>query len=273
MKVQGASAVLEAPSPPAVPTDGPLLAVEGVTVRFGGVVAVDDVTMSVLPGQIRGLIGPNGAGKTTLFDSITGVNIPTAGSIRLEGKELSGRPATWRARRGIRRTFQRQQPFGWLSVADNVLTALEWEGGGGGIAADLLALPSRRRVEARRRRRVDEVLELCGLVDIRDTPAGELPIARARMVELARAVVSRPKLLLLDEPTSGIEHEEAAQLGGIIQTIRAEDRCSVLLVEHDVAFVMSQCDRITVLNLGRVIGEGSPEEVRSNPAVRDAYLG
>ncbi len=258
---------------PPVDTGQPLLAVEGVTVRFGGVLAVDGVTMSVPSGQIRGLIGPNGAGKTTLFDSITGVNNPAAGSIRLEGTELTGRPATMRARMGIRRTFQRQQPFGWLSVADNVLAALEWEGGGGGIAADLVAFPPRRRIEAERRQRVDEVLELCGLTDIKHIPAGELPIARARMVELGRAIVSRPKLLLLDEPTSGIEHEEADQLAHIIQTIRSEDQCSVLLVEHDVAFVMAQCDLITVLNLGRVIGEGKPEEVRNNSAVRDAYLG
>ena len=269
MSTEGATAVADCPADSATP----LLAVEGVTVRFGGVVAVDDVTMSVPSGQIRGLIGPNGAGKTTLFDSITGVNTPTAGAIRLEGDDITARPATYRARQGIRRTFQRQQPFGWLSVADNVLSALEWEGGGGGITADLIALPARRRIEAERRERVDEVLELCCLTDIKDTPAGELPIARARMVELGRAIVSRPKLLLLDEPTSGIEHDEAEQLGQIIQTIRAEDQCSVLLVEHDVAFVMAQCDLITVLNLGRVIGEGSPEEVRNNPAVRDAYLG
>ncbi|MCY4036026.1 MAG: ABC transporter ATP-binding protein [bacterium] len=269
MSTEGATAVAERPAG----LGSPLLSLEGVTVRFGGVVAVDGVSMSVPAGQIRGLIGPNGAGKTTLFDSITGVNIPTAGAIRLEGEEMTGRPATWRARRGVRRTFQRQQPFGWLSVADNVLSALEWEGGGGGIAADLIAFPARRRIEAKRRRRVDEVLELCGLTDVKDTPAGELPIARARMVELGRAIVSRPKLLLLDEPTSGIEHEEAEQLGQIIQAVRAEYQCSVLLVEHDVAFVTAQCDLITVLNLGRVIGEGSPEEVRGNPAVRDAYLG
>ncbi|MCY4193078.1 MAG: ABC transporter ATP-binding protein [bacterium] len=269
MSTEGAAAVAERPAG----LGSPLLSLEGVTVRFGGVVAVDGVSMSVPAGQIRGLIGPNGAGKTTLFDSITGVNIPTAGAIRLEGEEMTGRPATWRARRGVRRTFQRQQPFGWLSVADNVLSALEWEGGGGGIAADLIAFPARRRIEAKRRRRVDEVLELCGLTDVKDIPAGELPIARARMVELGRAIVSRPKLLLLDEPTSGIEHEEAEQLGQIIQAVRAEYQCSVLLVEHDVAFVTAQCDLITVLNLGRVIGEGSPEEVRGNPAVRDAYLG
>lgn len=269
VSTEGTTAVAERPAG----SGQPLLAVEGVTVRFGGVVAVDNVNMSVPSGQVRGLIGPNGAGKTTLFDSITGVNTPSAGSIRLEGQELTGRPATTRARMGIRRTFQRQQPFGWLSVADNVLSALEWEGGGGGITADLFALPTRRRIEAERRERVDEVLELCGLTDIKDTPAGELPIARARMVELGRAIVSRPKLLLLDEPTSGIEHDEAEQLGQIIQTIRVEDECSVLLVEHDVAFVMAQCDLITVLNLGQVIGEGSPEEVRNNPAVRDAYLG
>ena len=254
-------------------TAAPLLEVRKVTVRFGGVVAVRELDLSIPAGQVRGVIGPNGAGKTTLFDSITGVNTPSSGKILMEGQDITGRSAMWRARRGIRRTFQRQQPFGWLSVEDNVLAALEWEGGGGGMLADVVGLPTRRRREAERREKVEAALELCQLTDIRTQAAGKLSIGRARMVELARAVVADPKVLLLDEPTSGLDHQEADTLGEIVQSIRSNGQTSVLLVEHDVRFVMEQCDRIVVLNLGQVIGEGEPAEVAADQVVRDAYLG
>jgi branched-chain amino acid transport system ATP-binding protein len=251
----------------------PLLAVDQVTVRFGGVVAVDDVTFAVPEGEIRGLIGPNGAGKTTLFDIITGVRQPSAGKILLDGQDITGRSAVWRSRHGVRRTFQRQQPFGWLSVEDNIVAALDWRGGGGGIVADLLGLPSRRRRDHARRDRAREVMETCGLVDVREVPAGLLSIGRARMVELARAIADPPRLLLLDEPTSGLEEHEAENLADIVRQLRASAECAVLLVEHDVAFVMALCDRITVLNLGEVIAGGTPGEVSSDPLVRSAYLG
>jgi branched-chain amino acid transport system ATP-binding protein len=251
----------------------PILEASGVTMAFGGVRALSDVSVSFAAGEICGLIGPNGAGKTTLFDCLTGIRRPTSGSIRYGGEEVTGRSATWFARQGMRRTFQRQQIFGWLPVEDNVLVALEWRGGGGGLAADLLSLPSRRSRERERRARVDEVLELCGLETLRLEPAANLPIGQARMVELARAVVDRPKVLLLDEPTSGLEESEVENLAAVVRRLCEEDECAVVLVEHDVGFVMRECHRVVVLNLGCIIANDVPEVVRADAAVRAAYLG
>jgi branched-chain amino acid transport system ATP-binding protein len=251
----------------------PLLEVKGLAKRFRGLQAVENVSFTVPRGGIVGLIGPNGAGKTTLFDCLTGIRRPTSGSIRYCGEEVTGRSATWFARQGMRRTFQRQQIFGWLPVEDNVLVALEWRGGGGGLAADLLSLPSRRSRERERRARVDEVLERCGLEALRLEPAANLPIGQARMVELARAVVDRPKVLLLDEPTSGLEESEVENLAIVVRRLCEEDGCAVVLVEHDVGFVMRECHRVAVLNLGCIIANDVPEVVRTDPAVRAAYLG
>jgi branched-chain amino acid transport system ATP-binding protein len=250
-----------------------VLEVIDLTVRFGGVCAVNGVSLSVPAGEVRGLIGPNGAGKTTFFDMVTGVRAPTSGRILLHGDDITSRPAVWRSRHGIRRTFQRQQPFGWLSVEDNVLTAVDWRGGGGGIVADLLSLPPRRRIEATRRERVREVLDQCGLADLRDAVAATLPIGKLRLLELARAIIDEPQLVVLDEPTSGLEEHEAEKFGAIVRELGREHHCAVLLVEHDIPFVMDVCDRITVLNLGEVIGGGTPAEVSADPVVRAAYLG
>jgi branched-chain amino acid transport system ATP-binding protein len=243
-----------------------------VVVRFGGVHALSGVSLDVAPAEILGLIGPNGAGKTTLFDVLSGTTAPTSGSIHLGDIDVTGRGATWRARHGVRRTFQRQQVFGSLSVEDNVLTATEWRGGGGGLPADLLALPSRRRREARRREVVDGVLADCGLADLRHEPAGTLTIGLCRMVELARAVVDEPAVLLLDEPTSGLEESETEHLGEVIARVAARGT-AVVLVEHDVGFVMRLCHRIVVLHLGGVIAEGTPEDIQRDAAVGAAYLG
>ena len=251
----------------------PILEAETLTMAFGGVRALSEVSVSFAAGEICGLIGPNGAGKTTLFDCLTGVRRPTSGSIRYCGEEVTGRSATWFARQGMRRTFQRQQIFGWLPVEDNVLVALEWRGGGGGLAADLLSLPTRRSRERERRARVDEVLERCGLEALRLEPAANLPIGQARMVELARAVVDRPKVLLLDEPTSGLEEAEAENLAVVVRRLCEEEGCAVVLVEHDVGFVMRECHRVVVLNLGSIIANDVPDVVRADPAVREAYLG
>jgi len=251
----------------------PILEADTLTMAFGGVRALSDVSVSFAAGEICGLIGPNGAGKTTLFDCLTGVRRPTSGSIRYCGEEVTGRSATWFARQGMRRTFQRQQIFGWLPVEDNVLVALEWRGGGGGLAADLLSLPTRRTRERERRARVDEVLERCGLEALRLEPAANLPIGQARMVELARAVVDRPKVLLLDEPTSGLEEAEVENLAVVVRRLCEEEECAVVLVEHDVGFVMRECHRVVVLNLGCIIANDVPEVVRVDPAVREAYLG
>src|SRR5262249_1136102 len=165
------------------------------------------------------------------------------------------------------------QTFGWLSVEDNVLAALEWRGGGGGMLADLVSLPTRRRRERDRRVRVAEVLERCGLTSVAKEPAGSLPIGLARMVEVAGAIVDAHKVLRLDEPTAGLEEAETERLGELIQSMATEESCSVVLVEHDVGFVMRQCHRIVVLDLGRVLAAGDPKEIQGNPAVRVAYLG
>ena len=250
-----------------------LVHVDDVTVRFGGVVAVNAASLSVPPGEIRGLIGPNGAGKTTLFDTITGMRLPTSGRVIYDGNDITTRSAVWRSRHGMRRTFQRQQPFGWLSVEDNVLAALDYHGGGGGIIADVLAAPSRRRRERERRATAQAAVERCGLSSLSGEAAGRLSIGKVRLLELARAIVDGPKVLLLDEPTSGLEEAEADKFGEIVSAVRHETGCAVLLVEHDVPFVMGLCDRITVLNLGEVIAEGTPAEVSSNDLVRAAYLG
>ncbi len=250
-----------------------MLSLSGISVRFGGIAALSQVSLDTGEGEVIGIIGPNGAGKTTLFDVISGVRAPDEGRVVLGGKDVTRTPATSRARLGLRRTFQRVQPFGWLTVEDNVLAALEWRSGGGGLVADLVAFPTRRRRERDRRRRVDDVLERCGLLPVRTEMAGSLPIGVARMVEFARAIVDPPTVLLLDEPASGLDETEIERLGEQIQAVREETGCVVLLVEHNAGFVMEQCDRVVVLNLGTVLADGSPADIQGNQEVRDAYLG
>jgi branched-chain amino acid transport system ATP-binding protein len=256
-----------------MPAAAPVLQAEGIGVRFGGVTALAGVSLDLVPGEVCGLIGPNGAGKTTLFDVLSGIRAPSEGAIRLDGRSVGWRSPTWRSRHGVRRTFQRQQTFGWLSVEDNVLIALDWRGGGGGMVADLVRAPTRRARERVRRERVNEVLERCGLTDVQSDPAGALPIGRARLVELARAIADAPRVLLLDEPTSGLDEHDAERLGQVMRSVAADDQCAVVLVEHDVGFVMHHCDRIVVLHLGAVIAEGAPDVIRNNAAVGAAYLG
>jgi branched-chain amino acid transport system ATP-binding protein len=242
-----------------------------VSVRFGGIRALESVTIAPQAGDLTSLIGPNGAGKTTLFDVISGLRAPTAGTITFGGKDITRRSAVWRARHGLRRTFQRQQVFGQLSVEDNVLAANEWRGGGGGLVADLLRLPTRTRLEERRRTRVAAVLDMCGLTEVRSRPASQLPIGLARMVELARAIVDEPTLLLLDEPTSGLDADEVHSLSGVIEAVRATG-CSIVLIEHDMSFVMQHSDRIVVLELGKVVAEDTPANIRNSAVVRRVYL-
>ncbi len=252
---------------------GPMLEVAEVHVSFGGIKALDGVSLSVAPGEVCGVIGPNGAGKTTLFDVISGVRAPDRGRVRLDGRDVTDATAVARSRAGIRRTFQAVQVFGWLSVLDNVVAALDWEGGGGGLLADLVSSPTRRRRERARRERAREALERCGLSSLADASAGSLPIGLARMVELARATVDPPKVLLLDEPTSGLDAQEAQRLADRMAVICHEEGCAVLLVEHDMDFTMRHCDRLVVLNLGQEIAAGTPDEVRADERVREAYLG
>jgi branched-chain amino acid transport system ATP-binding protein len=257
----------------ASPATGNGLVVQGVGVSFSGVVALRDVSMGVRRGEVLGLIGPNGAGKTTLFDVVSGLRPPERGSIHFDGNDITGHSAVKRSRAGIRRTFQRQQVFGRLTVEENLLTATEWHGGGGGILADLVAFPVRKGLERRRREAVNDVLEMCGLEPFRHTMAGSLPIGTARMVELGRALAEKPSLLLLDEPTSGLGGAEVEHLSAVIRQLQSELSCAILLVEHDITFVMSHSDRIVVLQLGEVLAEGTPTAIQANPEVRNAYLG
>jgi branched-chain amino acid transport system ATP-binding protein len=250
-----------------------LLEVREIEVRFGGVSAIDGASLSVAPGEVCGLIGPNGAGKTTLFDVISGIRTPQGGKVFLEGTDITGWDPIKRSHAGMRRTFQVVQMFAWLSVLENVTAALDWEGGGGGFLADLVAFPTRTRRNRERHNRARAVLDACGLSEIADKPAGSLPIGLARMVELARATVDNPKVILLDEPTSGLDHNESQRLAERMRKMSRDSGCGVLLVEHDMDFLMRQCDRVVVLNLGQILAEGTPEEIRSDPAVRAAYLG
>jgi branched-chain amino acid transport system ATP-binding protein len=244
-----------------------------VVVRFGGVTALDDVSIGLQPSTVLGLIGPNGAGKSTLFDVLSGLTQCVSGSVWLDDEDITVRSVTWRARHGLRRTFQRPQLFESLTVEENLLAALEWRGGGGGLAADVVRLPRRRRREAQRRVVVGDILHLCGLSSLRQSSAARLTVGSARLAELARAMVDSPRVLLLDEPTSGLEEAEVERLGSVVRRIALETDCSIGLVEHDVSFVMTVCERIVVLNLGSVLASGNADDIRRHPHVAEAYLG
>ncbi len=250
-----------------------MLSVAGVTVRFGGVTALEDVSLDVGAHEVVGVIGPNGAGKTTLFDVISGVRRPSAGTVGLGGADVTGRSATWRARHGLRRTFQRHQVFSALTVRENLLVALEGGPLRGGVVVDVLGLAGRRPQASGHEERADALLARCGLEPVAHVAAGSLPIGTARMVELARALAAEPRLLLLDEPTSGLGEAETEAFSHTLRRHREAHDCGVVLVEHDVGFVMDHADRVVVLDLGRVIASGTPAEVRADPEVQRAYLG
>jgi branched-chain amino acid transport system ATP-binding protein len=241
----------------------PLLETIDVKVRFGGNVALDDVSISVEPATITGLIGPNGAGKTTLFNAITGLQSLSGGSVMLNGKDVTKLAPHKRARQGLARTFQRLELFTSLSVRDNVRVAGEirnrW-GVGGGKRHDPNA-------------DADRIIEMVGLSEVASREVGEIPTGQARVVELARALMIRPTLLLLDEPASGQTEEETEAFGQLLGKLATEDGLGICLVEHDMALVMDVCETIHVLEFGRIISSGSAEHVRNDPVVIDAYLG
>jgi branched-chain amino acid transport system ATP-binding protein len=237
----------------------PVLQVDEVDVRFGGIHAVQGATIDADAGCVTGLIGPNGAGKTTTFNVITGLQAPTAGRISLEGRDITGLKAHQRARLGVARTFQRLEVFGSLSAYDNVLVAAE-------IRKGWSKDPTDPRAAAR------EVLELVGITDVAHERVDSMPTGLARLVELARALVCRPKLLLLDEIGSGLDHSESEALGDLLLRL-VEGGVALLLVEHDVDLVMKVCTRIHVLDFGRIIAQGTPAEIQKHPAVQAAYLG
>jgi branched-chain amino acid transport system ATP-binding protein len=250
----------------------PLLEIVGVTMRFGGIVALDDVSFAVGKGHIVGLIGPNGAGKTTLFNCLSRLYRPARGDIRLNGRSLSHCAAADIAALGIGRTFQSPALFASLSVLDNVKVGAHCRGRHGPLR-DALTLPAIRQEERTIEDAAREALAFVGLAAMAEAPAASLALGARKRVELARALAAEPLLLLLDEPAGGLNHEEVAALGSLIRSIRDQRGITVLLVEHHMGLVMSLSDQVIVLNFGRVIADGTPEDVRGNPAVTEAYLG
>jgi branched-chain amino acid transport system ATP-binding protein len=256
-----------------------------ISVRFGGVQALQDVSIPVETGLVSGLIGPNGAGKTTLFDVLTGLRRPDAGRVMLAGRDITRLGTHRRARLGMARTFQRLELFWSLSVEDNVMVGAEATAHWWSINYQMRSRRHRGEVtnsnasdvaaaftSAVGKARVSELLEKVGLADVASLQVGSLPTGQARLVELARALATGPRVLLLDEPSSGLDDSESAALGSLLVDL-AKAGMAVLLVEHDMDLLMSVSDRVTVLDTGTVIASGKPAEIRQNPAVRAAYLG
>ncbi len=259
-----------APLPPAAvePVHGATLTITDLTVRFGSVMAVQNVSLEVRPGEVVGLIGPNGAGKTTLIDAVTGFVGVTDGEISLDGRRVDQLNATQRARLGLRRSFQSLELFEDISVEENIRAGSDLRASRWSWVSDLF-WPGRHDLPSTAVAAVRE-FELEPHLD--ETP-GELPYGRRRLVGIARTVASGPSVVLLDEPAAGLDENESAELARLIRRLADERNMGVLLVEHDVTLVMSTCDRIVVIDFGNVIGSGTPAEIRGSQAVRDAYLG
>jgi ABC-type branched-subunit amino acid transport system ATPase component len=244
--------------------------VDGLTVRYGGKTAVDGLTLAAPLGRITGLIGPNGAGKTTTFGAVSGLVPPSAGTVHLFGRDVSRRPAAARARFGLGRTFQRPELCASLSVLDNVALGCESLAAGGNPWRQIVP---RRHDTARIREQAGRALDACDITDLAGTPVASLSVGQRRLVELARVHAGGYRMLLLDEPSSGLDPAETERFGAIVRRLVDGSGVGVLLVEHDMSLVMEICDHLYTLDFGRLIHSGTPAETRASAAVRAAYLG
>ena len=249
-----------------------MLEVKNISISFGGLKAVNDFSVTIEKGQLYGLIGPNGAGKTTVFNLLTGVYKPDTGTILLDGKNITGRSTIEINQDGIARTFQNIRLFKELSVIDNIKVGLH-ESMKYNLASSLLRMPNYWKEEKKCTERALELLDIFHMADLANTQAGSLPYGAQRRLEIMRALATGPKLLLLDEPAAGMNPSETAELTETIRRIRDEFNIAVLLIEHDMSLVMGICEGIAVLNFGRIIAKGTPDEIRDNPQVIEAYLG
>jgi branched-chain amino acid transport system ATP-binding protein len=261
----------------------PLLSVRGLTKRFGGLTAVDGLDFDLGAGEILGLIGPNGAGKTTTFNLIAGALAPSAGTIALGGEAIQGLPPHAVARRGILRTFQHNMPFAGMSLLENVLVGAHtnFAANGAGLAGVVLGSVKAHATESMARTQARDLIDFVGLTHLLDTPVTALSFGQGRLLEVARALCGGPKVMLFDEPAAGLTPAEASRLADMIRQIARgevpvpgyETGIAVLLIEHDMRFLLPLAERVVVLNFGRKIADGTPDRIRENPAVMDAYLG